>query len=635
MSKMSFELRAVAKRLLVAGLLASQVPAFAFGPRDPAFQRPLQPFAGKTACTIRTIEARSGLVAAKDLTNKLEIEFTVNDPKVLGGLKVGQLVWADLRGRTVSIPGTTETYAFRASSTAESPAADRPGPGPTPPHPDLHLASDYRVSAVSGGTVTARDRMTGGAIQFSLPVPQASQLTIGQRVWLVGNEAHVVAFPIETSARKDLGGGDHMETTVKISNTGMISGLTRTWTNEALRGFTGGVEVVLLDAKQNELYVTEKRRYGVNGEALGSPSDRKDSWHEEIPVEVRPQVLENVRGVSILQLRAPRSHWDRTVEMIKDCLEIAKDAGAIYTAIAGGATDAGETTPTPGPSPVPAPARAGGDRASAGGPPPAGPLEAGRGSAVPASSGRWLRVPLLGVRSPASENNGDESDPEPALPSGTAPDEKGVRFPLGGQAADLRIRATPLPVHPDAERMRLAVAGALAEFEWDSAILGGHKYMVGECLGIKASVGEFRVRFAVPTVRFEGNDLVIEARIDRITLNALRVRVRPSVNFDPCKFSGAFTVGGSASDVHVTVRFSGPKVDLERCRMDVGGNVEVRWNIGGLNLKPLQNDLDRVAKGMIEDALNATSSVLTARVVRSIDDFLATVCKPTKMVGPQ
>jgi hypothetical protein len=145
----------------------------------------------------------------------------------------------------------------------------------------------------------------------------------------------------------------------------------------------------------------------------------------------------------------------------------------------------------------------------------------------------------------------------------------------------------------------------ITNLDMNVALIGGNKYMVNDCLGLKASVGLFAFRPAAPSLRTEGSGIVLEFVIDRISMNVLMVRVRPNLTNPSklCHFSKAFGVGGSATDARFTIRFD-PLLDLSNCKVVNAGTFRQSFALGGLNLKPLQNDLDKVAKNMIEEAIN-------------------------------
>jgi hypothetical protein len=105
----------------------------------------------------------------------------------------------------------------------------------------------------------------------------------------------------------------YMHTKITISNNGggngSIKGETKTWTSSKFRGFTGGVEVALLDQNKNVLYVTELQKYGVNGRALPGDSNRTETWQETLP----QGVVDKVYSYAIHQRHTPT---DRLKDLI-------------------------------------------------------------------------------------------------------------------------------------------------------------------------------------------------------------------------------------------------------------------------------------------------------------------------------
>ncbi len=182
--------------------------------------------------------------------------------------------------------------------------------------------------------------------------------------------------------------------------------------------------------------------------------------------------------------------------------------------------------------------------------------------------------------------------------------------------------------HPQAQEIMQGVIKDLMGKEIDVALLGGKEYMVGKCLGVRAGAGKFKLRLASPNLRFENTGVVLTFRIPRIAMSALRVRVRPNPTnlANTCTFGHAFDIGGSASDLRYEVRFD-PILDVQQCRVGTMGRVHHLWRIGGLNLKPLQNNLDEMAKNMIEDSLTYTSNFsVSDRIVGGINGLLGVHC---------
>ncbi|NOT30203.1 MAG: hypothetical protein HOP15_07130, partial [Planctomycetes bacterium] len=208
----------------------------------------------------------------------------------------------------------------------------------------------------------------------------------------------------------------------------------------------------------------------------------------------------------------------------------------------------------------------------------------------------------------------------------------------GAEVAPEAPSAKPRLVdHPRRNELARWLEDSLRDREIDVALLGGHKYMINSCLGIKASAGEFRLKLANPSVRFENTGIVLTLAIDHVAFSALKLRMRPNPNpLELCKFGKKFEVGGAMEDVRLTLRFD-PLYDPERCRVGLWGDANPEVRIGNLNLKPLQNDLDKMAKNMVEDALtfalqvsvDGMYSALGDLLFSAVDQFLEADC-PTK-----
>lgn len=150
--------------------------------------------------------------------------------------------------------------------------------------------------------------------------------------------------------------------------------------------------------------------------------------------------------------------------------------------------------------------------------------------------------------------------------------------------------------------------------EYSFSLLSQHKYMINDCLGLKVSAGEFSLRFNQPVVEIGAmGKIKIKLEVNKINFNALKVRMRPRVpdlqDPNPCHFSGKFEIGGEATDLTIKAEIDPVAQALTGgspgfCFLAFTDDVIIKWNIGGLNLKPMQNNLDAMAKDMVEDALN-------------------------------
>ncbi|MDL5156584.1 hypothetical protein [Actinomycetospora termitidis] len=88
-----------------------------------------------------------------------------------------------------------------------------------------------------------------------------------------------------------LGTARWMNTTAQLSAGGTITGTTRIWCTWALRGYTGSVAPIVLDAQDRVLWPENvrdvKQQYGVDGTAIPfKPSDRTESWSVNVPTEI-------------------------------------------------------------------------------------------------------------------------------------------------------------------------------------------------------------------------------------------------------------------------------------------------------------------------------------------------------------
>ncbi len=203
-----------------------------------------------------------------------------------------------------------------------------------------------KVTAVTQGRLDLRS--DGGVVaQANVGSTQSSNVNIGQTVWLHSNKVVYVDFPIETERKDQVGGGDYMSTKVKLSNTGLLTATTRTWTTACADGFTGGVRVILMKKDGNELHITKLRKYGVNGECVpSSPSDRKESWDENIPLDK----VNEAAKLAIVHIKKPTDRIDDFLARAKEVAEILKTASEAYSNVAGAggkpAAGSAQTSPT-------------------------------------------------------------------------------------------------------------------------------------------------------------------------------------------------------------------------------------------------------------------------------------------------
>jgi hypothetical protein len=126
----------------------------------------------------------------------------------------------------------------------------------------------------------------------------------------------------------------YMETEVKISQTptgGLLTAKTVTWTTDKFQGFTGGVEVFLLDQKDNVIYVSDLHEYGVNGKWIpGAPDSRTDSWKETLS----PEILSRVSRVAFVHRHTPKNRFSKFIKNLKELASAVKAVGDAVGSVA-------------------------------------------------------------------------------------------------------------------------------------------------------------------------------------------------------------------------------------------------------------------------------------------------------------
>ena len=174
--------------------------------------------------------------------------------------------------------------------------------------------------------------------------------------------------------------------------------------------------------------------------------------------------------------------------------------------------------------------------------------------------------------------------------------------------------------------------------DFQASLLSGHKYMVNNCLGIKASAGNFDIQIPVPELRFDNAAVTVKYQVSRINMNALSIRLRPDLG-DPlnmCSFSGRIGIGGYAEDVQYTVSFN-PILDLESCRLASVGDLRTNASVGTVRIEPLPPEVGAVAKNMINDALLLLHTQQSLKwadwALMVINRLLAENCPVQKVTG--
>lgn len=213
-------------------------------------------------------------------------------------------------------------------------------------------------------------------------------------------------------------------------------------------------------------------------------------------------------------------------------------------------------------------------------------------------------IKMKGKISPNSEN--EKNDPDPGFNGFITSSIFKPQLSKSGDSKNISELENGLQIIKD-------IMQTMIEKEYRFSLLSGHKYMMNSCLGLKVSAGEFSLRFGQPVIEIgETGKIKIKLEVSRINLSVLKVRMRPrSPDFEdpnPCHFSGKFEIGGEVTDLTMSAEINPLAQALAGspgyCFLAFTDEPNIKWKIGGLNLKPLQNNLDAMGKDMIEDALN-------------------------------
>ena len=152
--------------------------------------------------------------------------------------------------------------------------------------------------------------------------------------------------------------------------------------------------------------------------------------------------------------------------------------------------------------------------------------------------------------------------------------------------------------------------------EYKFTLLSGHKYMVNDCLGLKVSAGEFKLKFKNPNVEFtEQGSVKIRLEVDLIKFDAIKIRTKPRSpdlsDPNPCHFSGKFEIGGEARNITMTAylnpvvaTFQGVGGATTFCLLGYEEAPKVDWVINAINFLDFANSLDHCVKDMVLDGLD-------------------------------
>ena len=112
--------------------------------------------------------------------------------------------------------------------------------------------------------------------------------------------------------------------------------------------------------------------------------------------------------------------------------------------------------------------------------------------------------------------------------------------------------------------------------------------MVSDCVGIKASAGQFFLRPGSVTLRTDGSGVLLKFVVEKVALNALSVRVRPNVG-NPAALCNSANASAFTALHRMSIR-SGSIRSLTFGLQGTCSRACGQSSSSALNLAPLQND---------------------------------------------
>ncbi len=187
----------------------------------------------------------------------------------------------------------------------------------------------------------------------------------------------------------------------------------------------------------------------------------------------------------------------------------------------------------------------------------------------------------------------------------------------GPAASGASVAMAPIPLasHPQGQQMVAQAAEKVAlldinfkflnkTYENDQYVrepITGKKVRTA-CIRFKSTSG-FRFRMDTPKFVLNNEGLTVEQNFSRITADGLTVKIQ----LGPCADVAA-GIGLRLSDVKVTYK-ARPMLSFENNYCKLNWNLstdDMKISIGDLNITGVQNNIDKLAKDAVREALNAT-----------------------------
>lgn len=98
-----------------------------------------------------------------------------------------------------------------------------------------------------------------------------------------------------------VGNGWHMLSVVSVDEAGLITGTTTLSNYNNIKGFTGGLFVVVVDSASQPIFSTEVHKWGLNASFFKKKVERTVSWSDQIPADA----LAKAASIAVVQQHTP------------------------------------------------------------------------------------------------------------------------------------------------------------------------------------------------------------------------------------------------------------------------------------------------------------------------------------------
>jgi hypothetical protein len=119
-----------------------------------------------------------------------------------------------------------------------------------------------------------------------------------------------------------------MQTTAQLSQNGLLTATTHTWTNSAVYGFTGGVVVFAFDGNDNVLAMSSTQTFGVDATTdifSSVRGSRTDLWSEQ---------LSGINTAAYIKIGTFYAPHNRLLGDLATLVQIGNDINSVIQAIA-------------------------------------------------------------------------------------------------------------------------------------------------------------------------------------------------------------------------------------------------------------------------------------------------------------